>query len=259
MEIVSLSVVFEPIFWEHVNQDILHYFFFALDWKYNRDETKILLALKGKQIDGMMLVYRQKMAQLRGSRDAIKALLEHLDLKTVELQTSKEHKQRILEKYEPMWSHELVLMVLHKDDERLQISHPIVKLEVSDAERIAAIMKKVNPESWGEVTVDQIVEAMSSEKWVGIKVNGELVSIGRTRLTEEIGHIVTTATPEIHRNKGYASSVVAYLIKLIFEKVSIAIIYVLSDNPSAIRVYEKVGFRHYKTYFFMRGKKRQFT
>lgn len=90
---------------------------------------------------------------------------------------------------------------------------------------------------------EQIVEGMSSVNCFGVKVNGELVSLGRTRLIEKVGHIPTVATLEAHRNKGYATSIVSYLVRLILEKLPIAIIYVLSDNRPAIRVYEKFGFK----------------
>jgi predicted GNAT family acetyltransferase len=257
MEIVSLSPALEPTFWEHVNQDLPHYYFFVHDWKYNRIDTKILLALKEKKIDGMMLIFKERMVQLRGSRESATALLERLDLEKVEITALKQHKQYVLEKYKPTWSHELMLMKLLKGEERLHITHPIVTLDTSDAEQIASLMRKSDPESWGEVTSEQIVEGMSNTTSVGIKVNGELVSFGRTRLTERVGHIPTVATHEDHRNKGYATSIVSYLIKLNLEKKSIAIIYVLSDNPPAIKVYKKAGFKPYKKYYYIRGEERQ--
>jgi predicted GNAT family acetyltransferase len=256
MEIVPLNPTFEPIFWKHVNQDIPHYFFFAFDWKNNKDETDILLALTERRIDGLMLVYKKRIVQFRGNREATRVLLEHLNLEKVELQAQKEHKQYILKKYEPTWSHELMLMVLHKGEETLYTSYPIIKLDASNAGQIAAIMKKADPEFWGEVTADQITEGMSSVNWVGIKVDGELASICRTRLAEGIGHVITVATHEDHRNKGYATSLVSHSVKSILKKTSIAIIYVLNDNKPAIRVYKKVGFKPYKTYYFIRGKRR---
>lgn len=256
MEIVSLDPALEAAFWEHVNQDIAHYYFFAYDWKYNRSDTKILLALKEKRIDGMMLIYNEKIVQLRGSRESAEALLERLDLERVEMQVLKHHKHYVLEKYEPTWSHELMLMMLRKGEERLHISHPIVTLDTSNADQIAAIMRRVDPEFWGEITSEQIVEGMGNTIWAGIKVNGELVSIGRARLTEKVGHIPTVATSEAHRNRGYATSIVSYLVRLILEKTPTAIIYVLSDNPPAIKVYRNVGFKPYRKYFFMRGERR---
>lgn len=255
MEIVSLEPALEPIFWEHINQDIPRYYFFAFDWKHNRDATRILLALEGNRIDGMMLVYRQSIVQLRGNCDAVKALLERLDLEKVELQALDQHKQYALEKYKPTWSHEMMLMLLRKGEERLLIRHPIVTLDASDAEQIAAIMKYADPEYWGTTTRQQIVEDVRNVNWLGIKVNRELVSIGSTRLTEWGGLIGVVATHRDHRNKGYATSIVSKLVKQILEKLSIAMIYVLSDNPSAIRVYRKVGFKPYRKYFFMRGER----
>ena len=256
MEVVPLNHAFEPVFWKHVNQDIPHYFFFAFDWKNNKDETDILLALAGRRIDGMMLVYKKRIVQFRGNREAARVLLEHLDLEKVELQAPKEHKQYILEKYEPTWSHELMLMVLHKGEEKLHTSYPIAKLDASDAEQITAIMNKADPEFWGEVTTKQITESMSSTNWAGIKLNGELASICRTRLTKQVGHIVTVATRETHRNKGYATSLVSHSVNSILNKTSTAIIYVLNDNQPAIRAYKKAGFKPYKTYYFIRGKRR---
>lgn len=256
MEIVPLEPTLEPIFWEYVNKDIPHYYFFAFDWKCNRDETKILLALEGKRIDGMMVVYRQSIVQLRGSCEAVKALLERLDLEKVELQALEQHKRYILERYKPTWSHQMMLMTLGKGEERLHKKFPTVGLDISDAERVAVIMKAADPEYWGDRTGQQIVESMKQGViWLGVKVNRELVSLGSARLTEWAGLIGVVATHEDHRNKGYATSIASELVKQITEKLSIAMIYVLSDNPPAIRVYEKVGFKPYRTYFFMRGEK----
>jgi len=257
MKIVSLEPAYEPIFWEHVNQDIPYYYFFAFDWKYNRNETKILLALEGNRIDGMMLVYRQDIVQLRGSCEAVKTLLKRLDLEKVELQALDQHKPYILEKYKPSAAHEMMLMLLRKGEEKLHLKHPIIKLHASDAEQIVTIMKNADPEFWGTLTSQNIIDGINrGVNWLGIKIDGKLVSIGNARLTEWGGLIGVAATSKAHRNKGYATSIVSELVKQILEKLPIAMIYVLSDNPPAIRAYEKVGFKHYKTFFFMRGEKR---
>lgn len=58
MKIVSLEPSLEPIFWKTIAEDIPHYYYFALDWKYFRDQTKILLALEDNNICGMMLIYK---------------------------------------------------------------------------------------------------------------------------------------------------------------------------------------------------------
>jgi hypothetical protein len=74
MEIVPLEPSPEPLFWKTISQDIPHYYFFAFDWKHRRDQTKILLALDGDKIYGMMLIYGGEIVNLRGSTEAAKAL-----------------------------------------------------------------------------------------------------------------------------------------------------------------------------------------
>jgi len=258
MEIVSLGHALEPKFWDHVNQDISHYYFFAFDWKYNRDDTEILLALDEERIDGMMLVYDERIVQLRGSNKAAEAFLARLTLDKIEIQSAKAHKQLIRKKYKPTLrqSHEMMLMVVHKGEEELHIRHPIVKLDAAQSEDIAAIMRHADPDYWGDVTGERILEGMNKgANWSGIKVNDGVVSIGMLRLTEWAGLIGVVATLEEYRNRGYATSIVAGLLKELFKRRSLAMIYVLADNPPAIRAYQKVGFNPYKTYFFMRGER----
>lgn len=256
MEIVPLAPALEHVFWRHVNQDIPHYYFFALDWKYDKDVSKILLALEGNRVDAMMLVYRQSIVQLRGSDEAVRALLERLDVEEVELQAEEQHEQRVLEKYKAAIRHKMILMTLNKNGESLQLVHPVVELCVSDSEEIALLMRLANPEAWGDTTSQRIVEGMRRVSWFGIVVNGELVSIGSVHLTEWGGLIGVVATHGAHMNRGYATSVVSKLVEQIFENRSMAMIYVLADNLPAVRVYEKVGFKPYREYFFMRGEKR---
>jgi hypothetical protein len=158
--------------------------FFILDWKFEKDSTKILLALKENRIQGMMLTYRQSIVQLRGSAEAANALLGHLDLEKVEIQALMEHENIVLKRYKPLTRHELILMILRRGQERLHIKHPVVELAPVDAEEIASLMRQADPEWWGEIASQRIVEGMDETLWLGIKVDGKLVSLGVTRFTE---------------------------------------------------------------------------
>jgi predicted GNAT family acetyltransferase len=256
MKIVPLDPALEPQFWELVNEDVPHYFFFALDWHTHRSDTEILLALNQDRIDGMMLIFKERIVQLRGSRKSAETLLERLELSKAEFQVSQHHKESVMRKYQPTWSHELVLMMLQSGEERLRIAHPIVPLDSSDAEPIAAMMTTLDPEIWGEVTREKVVEGMNTDTWVGIREREELVSIGRARLTENVGIIHTIATHPGHRNKGYATSITSFLVRHILDTAPTALIYTLRDNPPANRVYRKVGFTPYKQYLIMKAERR---
>lgn len=255
MEIVPLDAALEPLFWEYVNQDILHYFFFVLDWTQDRDQTTILLALEENQIEGMMIIYMKYIVQLRGSPKAAKALLKNLNLKTVELQAQELHKPYILELFTPIISSEMTLLTLKKDQEKLQINHPVIDLTASDAVQIASLIKDADPDFWGTITSEEITKGMNQEIWLGIKVKGHLVSIGRAYITKWAGVIAVIATRKSHQNKGYATSIVSELVKHLFEKQSVVLLHVAHDefSPPALRIYTKVGFTPYRDYFFMRG------
>jgi len=259
MEITPLKPPLEPLFWRTISQDIPHHYFFAFDWKYRRDQTKIFLALDDDgKIDGMMLIYRGEIVNLRGSTEAAKALLEKLDMEKVEIQALEEHKPYILEKYEPMATHGMMVMLLRKGEEKLHIKHLVVELDVSDAEQIATIMKTADPEFWGEVTTQDIMEGMNrGAKWFGVKTDGKLVSVGNAWTTEWVSLIGIVATSEKHRNLGYATSVVSTIVKEFLAEQFPTIIFVRSENVPAIHVYEKIGFRQYRKYFFMRGIRRK--
>mgnify|MGYP000315351247 CR=1 FL=1 len=252
---VPLTSELEPAFWRLVERDIPHHFFFAFDWKYRRDETRILLALDRGRIDGMMLIYRGRIVQLRGSGEAVRALLEGLELEEVELVAEPPHERYVLERYVVTTNRRLHLMILRRGEERSRPSHPTVELGASDAEEIAGLMRSADPEHWGEVTGQQVTETMrEGVSWLGVRVGGRLVSVGSARLTEWVGLVRTVATHEAYRNRGYATSVVSELVHRMLRRVHMAIIYVLGDNWPAIRVYEKVGFRKYRTYLLIRGK-----
>ncbi len=259
MKVLPLDSRLEPLFWKHVYQDIPHHYFFILDMKRDRASTKIFLALNQEnRIEGMMLIYRQSIVQLRGSVDAARALLAELDIEKIEIQGLEEHRALILDKFKKAKKIlELILMILRRGAETLQIRHPVVTLSTADAEDIAALMRHGDPEWWGETTSRQIAERMNEHLWLGIKVDEQLVSIGGATLDVWGSNIGTVVTHEKHRNKGYATSIVSAMVEQILQKSNLALIHVESNNPPAIRAYTKVGFKPYKKYFVARAEKSQ--
>ena len=247
------------MFWDHVSQDIFEYFFFVFDWKFRRDLTKILLALKDSRIEGMMLIYKQSAVHLRGSLEAAETLINQLDLEKATILAPKEHEPPVLTRYKPLGIHEMILMTLQREGERLYIKHPVIRLTPTDAEEIADLLRLALPEWWGETTAEGVIASMKEMLWLGIRDGGNLVSVGNTCLTEFGSNIGRVATHEAHRGRGYATSIVSALVREILRSSERALIHVLSDNLPALRVYTKVGFKPYRTYLFIRGEKRANT
>ncbi len=257
MKLLPLDSDLEPLFWKHVYQDVPHHYFFILDMKHDRSSTEITLALSQQnRIEGMMMIYTRSIVQLRGNVEAAKALLAKLDMKKAEIQGLETHRALILDKFKKAKrTLELVLMTLRRGAETPQIKHPVVKLSTADAEGIAALMRHGDPEWWGETASRQIAERMNRRLWLGIRVDGQLVSIGGATLDDWGSNIATVVTHEKHRNRGYATSVVSSIVEQILQKSNLALIHVESNNPPAIRAYTKVGFKPYRRYFVARAEK----
>lgn len=253
MKIVSVEDGFEQAFWNLVNQDPLNYYFFIFDWKYRRDQSRFLLSIEDQRIVGAALVYSNRVVQLRGSRKAVRLLLNSVDLERAELQAPMDCKDILLEKYRANLTHMLILMCLKKGEESLQINHAPVKLGIDDAEEIVEILRNADPEFWRDI--DATARHWEDAYILGIKRNDKLISIGLTRLVDFGSNISAIATAEGYRNMGFATSIVSALVQEILSKSQVALIHVLSENEPAVRVYSKVGFKPYKQYVFLQGEK----
>jgi predicted GNAT family acetyltransferase len=257
MRVVALSSNLEPGFWSYVYEDVPHHYFFILDMARARASTRILLALSSRnRIEGMMLIYENRIVQLRGSVEAARILLAELDIEQAEVQGVKEHRDLILEKFEkPEKIMELILMTLRKGEETLQIKHSVEQLSAADAEDIAALMSHGDPEWWGEVTAERIAARIPQQFWLGIRAYDHLVSVGGATIAEWGSNISTVVTHEAHRNKGYATSVVSALVSRILQETNLVLIHVEKQNAPAVRAYTKISFKSYMDYFVVRAER----
>lgn len=255
MRIASIRDGFENAFWNHVNQDPPHYYFFILDWKERPEQTKIFLAMEGKKIQGLMLVYADAIVQLRGNREAVEKLLDSVSLEKVELQAPLDCEDIVTRKYSPQIRYDLMLMTLKKGEENIQVKSNPVRLGLEDAEEVAEIMRKADPEWWGDISVQNRRESLEKTCWLGIRRDRKIVSVGNARFADFGSNIGVIATDERYRNMGYATSIVSALVQEILKRSPPALIHVLSDNAPAIRVYSKVGYKPYRHYLLIRAER----
>ena len=258
LNIVSIEDGFERVFWNTVNKDPLNYYFFILDWTRQRDQTKILLAMEDKRVIGSMLQYtpigrRHSVVQLRGSRKAIEQLLSYADFERVQLQAPVDCEDIVLERCKPWFKHVLILMYMKKGEETLLLKKVPVKLGPEDIGDIVNVMQGADTEYWGDLDVEQQKLAWKDAYMLGIRQDNKLVSIGLTRFVDIGSNISAIATDKAYRNRGFATSVVSALADEILKRSPPALIHVLSDNASAMRIYSKVGFKPCKHYILIQA------
>jgi predicted GNAT family acetyltransferase len=253
VEIVSVADGYEQMFRSHVNRDPIDYYFFILDWTQRREQTKIFLAVEGKEVLGSLLVFADYNVQLRGSREAVQKLLEYANLEKVELQAPPDCEDIVCQKYKPRIKQDMVLMRLNRGEEHVCLTETPAVLSVEDAEEVAALMRRCDPEWWGETNAEQLKQRWQNVFWLGIRKEGKLVSVGNVRFVDFASNIGVVATDEKYRSRGYATSIVSALVQEILKRSPIALIHVIADNAPAVQAYSKVGFKPYKTYLSIRS------
>jgi predicted GNAT family acetyltransferase len=244
----------ERFFWAHVNQDPLDFHFFIYDWTFKREQTQIFLALdECDSVAGLMVIYNGCIVQVRGTRKAVRLLLDRLDVDEVAVQAPLDCEDIVVNKF-PVFEQKATVMLLSlkKGEENIKVTTEPEKLSVKDVGEIAELMQEAYPEFWSVITAEGIQETFAEASWLGIRREGKLVAFGKAVSALPVSHIAWIATHEDYRNRGYATSILSALLKKLFESSAIAFIYVLSDNTSAMQVYSSVGFKPYKRYFYVK-------
>jgi ribosomal protein S18 acetylase RimI-like enzyme len=253
VEVVSVADGYEQMFWNYVNRDPMDYYFFILDWTQRREQTKIFLAVEGEDVVGSLLVYADSVVQFRGSREAVQKLLEYADLEKVEGQAPPDCEDIVCQKFKPRIKQDMAMMRLNRGEESIRITEKSVRLGVEDAEAIVDLMRRCDPEWWGEAKAENLRKSLETVFAVGIWKDGWLVSAGYTRFVDFASNISMVATDERYRSRGYATSIVSALVEEILKRCPIVLIHVIADNAPAVRAYSKVGFKPYKTYLSIRS------
>jgi len=97
----------------------------------------------------------------------------------------------------------------------------------------------------------------------GVRREGHLVSVGGTHLysaEESVGAIGNVYTHRAHRGRGHAAAVTTAVAReLIARGTRTIALNVRADNPVAIRLYERLGFRHHVTFYEGRAWSRPST
>lgn len=244
-----------PAYMEIVTRDYTDYYFFVYDVLLQRERTKVWLAIDGREIVGLMLVYNDSMVQLRGSPETVGFLLSTLNLENVEVEVPRDCLDMLLAKF-PVYKtlENMTIMRLEKSKENLQIGFEPERLTAKNAWEVARLMRESYPLMWREMTAETVKTLTSPKEtlMLGIRQDGRLAAFGSAMLTPHVGLVCWLGTSELHRRQGYCTSVLSTLVQQGLKSAECIAIHVLDENVSARRIYEKIGFRPYRYYVLLK-------
>jgi ribosomal protein S18 acetylase RimI-like enzyme len=257
MGVQDLDAANEMWFLGSINEEWPNYFWFLVDWMFERQRSVIKVVREGDALKGALLLYDGRIGQLRGEVQACQELLDLVQYERMEFIVPLELRTLLASRYRPEIDFNTVLMVMRWGEAS---PRKVVEPEVlvpEDSKEISDILCRVDPGWWGEMTEVRVRSMFSKSYWMGVRDGTSLRAVGCALLEGPGYNISIIATDDGHRNRGYATSIVSALVEKIFTEVPFALIHVKEDNLVARKVYEGVGFRPYRTYYLMRGEKVQ--
>ncbi|MBX5327121.1 MAG: GNAT family N-acetyltransferase [Candidatus Bathyarchaeia archaeon] len=126
----------------------------------------------------------------------------------------------------------------------------IEKVDENELEALAKFYRQHNAEAW-------IPMQLKVGPYYCVKQDGKIVSAAGVHVvTPQIAQLGNIVTDEAYRNRGYATACTSVLATDLASKGRIISLFVRTDNYSAMRVYEKLGFRKVREVVFLVLKKK---
>jgi len=240
----------ETLFYEYIKNNFGEYFFFHVDYAQYPESTEIYMALDVEEkIQGMVLIWKDRRIQLRGSVESLEFLLNGKDYKPISI-TGFENHRELISSFFPDYKKEIALyrMGLKKGDQKNFEKYTSDILSESHKEEIVSLMRIADPIFWGS---REPVDIMIDENniWYGIVEKKELVSIIGAWKYHRIGYITIVATHPDYWTQGYASSLISSALKDLFQEKEQCFITVRVANAPAIHTYKKLGFSICNTHY----------
>jgi ribosomal protein S18 acetylase RimI-like enzyme len=241
---VRVALDNEAIFYEYIKDNFEEYFFFHVDYAQYPESTEIYMALDNKEkIQGMILIWKNRRIQLRGSVESLEFLLngKNYNPKSV---TGFDYHKELIKKFFPEYKKEIAMYRMglkkgtpQKDFERYRFK----KLSESHRDEITSLMRIADPIFWGSRALEDLL-IDKNNTWYGINEKEELISVMNIWKYLYIGYITIVGTHPDYWNQGYASSLISSALKELFQEKDQCFIMVRVENNPAVYTYKKLGF-----------------
>jgi len=240
---VPLNPNVQKRLFEFMNQDRISHFFSIYDLQHLREKTLTWVALSNNKVVGYMSEYEKRILTIRGRKECTISLLRNSDLTTPLFNIEPKHLSAVNKLFEPIEPADKMTRGLITTFITMKATPesftPILQHKVQE-------LKEENAQALGELFGSEPQRTMDLLKdfAFGIFKSNKLVSFAASPdMVEDLAIIRGVQTTPEERSKGYATSACSALVQRLHKQGKEGFLYVSKDNPAAIKVYKKIGFK----------------
>lgn len=228
---------------EFMNQDKISHFYAIHNLQHLREKTKTWVALSNNKVKAYLMEYDKRILYMRGHQKCTIPLLRNSNLTTPMFNIEPKHLSAVKRLYEPTEPADKATAGLITTFKTVKttpenfapvILHRVQELTKENAQALADLLG-IEP----KITLNFFTGFT-----FGLFKGNRLVSFAASpEILEDLAIIRGVQTTPEERNKGYATSVCSTLVQRLLQQGKHVMLYVSKDNPAAIKVYRKIGFR----------------
>jgi GNAT superfamily N-acetyltransferase len=226
--------------------DVVRHVFAFYDIQYEPQHTSMYIALEGEGLKGYVLIYAAldfPSVVLEGETRVAERLLDYAPQNPFIMHVPPDLSRIVKKKFPSAICYVENWMLVKKDEAKFFRSTLPRRLHVAnDAAKLAALLS-AGKESQSQV-IKKYTDWISRMPIYGVFLNEELVSYAGSFLQlPQVWMIGGVYTHPDHRNQGYATLATSAVTEEALKNAKAAALFVRSDNYSAIKAYEKIGYK----------------
>jgi ribosomal protein S18 acetylase RimI-like enzyme len=225
--------------------DVVRHVFSFYDIQHEPENTTMYAAFENGNLKGYILIYTALeflSVGLECESDIAEKLIEYAP-KNRFIMHAPPNLLPIINRKFPYAKHYVENWMLVKKGEANFLESKLVRrLRTDDASGLAMLLSSRKDRPRG--TVKKYIDLISKQPIYGVFVNGKLVSYAGSFIQlPQVWMIGGVYTHPKHRNNGYATLATSAVTGEALKNAEASALFVRSDNYSAIKVYEKIGYK----------------
>ena len=226
--------------------DVIRHVFAFYDIQHEPDYTTMYVAFENGSLKGYVLIYTAlefPSVVLECETDTAEKLIDYAPENRFVMHVPPNLLPIINRKFPHAKCYVEDWMLVNRDDVTFFRSKLLRGLRTEDdASKLAMLLSSRKDRTMG--TAKKYIELISKQPIYGVFVNDELVSYAGSFIQmPQVWMIGGVYTYPKHRSKGYATLATSAVTEEALKNAEAAALFVRSDNYSAIKVYEKIGYK----------------